>query len=274
MTDGRADRASPRKLGLDSMKRLMVVGLAHLVIAGLAVTSTTGLARERTPKVIASGAQIGVVNLLNAEVMHYHAAKEAKDSFLKIQAVKWPVDDMLTEALKGQLDQLGLTLTALTPTDSLERARESCFVNAALANGLPKNCSATLVEQASSAGVEYLIVMAPGLNNSDHAGNNRDKDVTEAMRGWGFLTSARAGAKDKPTLFNETELLLISISPEGATLRARQWGGLYTSQWQSYTLPADPKAVPREQLDELQPLFAAMLSRQTRDLLGQVQVGP
>src|SRR5712671_4293721 len=128
----------PEKLGLDSMQRLMVVGLALLVIAGLAVTSTTGLARERTPKVIASGAQIGVVNLLNAEVMHYHAAKEAKDSFLKIQAVKWPVDDMLTEALKGQLDQLGLTLTALTPTDSLERARESCFVNAALADGLPR----------------------------------------------------------------------------------------------------------------------------------------
>src|SRR5882757_1659453 len=118
------------------MKRLMVVGLAQLMMAGLLMTSTTGLARERTPKVIARGAQIGVVNLLNAEVMHYHAAKDINDSFLKIQAVNWPVDDMLTEALKGQLEQLGLTLTALTPTDSLTRARESCFVNAALADGL------------------------------------------------------------------------------------------------------------------------------------------
>jgi hypothetical protein len=274
MTDGRTDRASPEKLGWESMKRLMVLGLAHLVIAGLAVTSTTGLARERTPKLIASGAHIGVVNLLNAEVMHYHAAREAQDSFLKIQVVQWPLDDMLTGALKGELGQLGLTLNALTPTDSLERARESCFVNAALANGLPKSCSAPLVEQAASAGVEYLILLAPGLNNSDHAGNSRARDVTETMRGWGFLTSARAGAKDKPTLFNETELLLISITPEGATLRARQWGGVYTLQWQTYTLPADPKAIPRDQLDELQPLFAAMLSRQARDLLGQVQVGP
>lgn len=256
------------------MKRLMAVGLAYLVMAGLAVTSAAAVARERAPKLISRGTQIGVVNLLKAEVMHYHAAKDTNDSFLKIRPVNWPVDDMLTEALKGQLEQLGLTLTALAPTDSLSRARESCFVNAALAEGLPKSCSATLVEQASSAGVSYLILMAPGLNNSDHAGNNRSAGVSEAMRGWGFLTRERAGSKDKPTLFSEIELLLISISPEGATLRARQWGGVYSSQWQSYTPAPNPKEIPPEQLDQLQPLFAAMLSRQAKDLLGQVQVQP
>ena len=255
------------------MKRLMVVGLAHLVVAGLAVTAT-GLAKDRTPKVIAKGAQIGVVNLLNAEVMHYHAAKDINDSFLKIQAVNWPVDDMLVGALKEQVEPLGLTLTVLIPSDALARARESCFVNAALSGGLPKNCSAILVEQAASAGVNYLIVMAPGLNNADHAGSSRFGDVTEAMRGWGFLTRERSGAKDKPTLFNEIELLLIGIGPEGATLRARQWGGVYSSQWQTYTLPPDPKQIPVDQLDELQPMYAAMLSRQAKDLLGQVQVVP
>lgn len=256
------------------MKRLMVVGLAHLLMAGLAVTSTPGVAKERTPKAIAKGAQIGVVNLLKAEVMHYHAAKDTNDSFLKIQPVNWPVDDMLAEALKGELERSGLTLTALTPTDALERARESCFVNAALAAGLPKGCSPVLVEQAAGAGVSYLIVMAPGLNNSDHAGADRSRAVTEAMRGWGFLTRERAGSKDKPTLFSEIELLLISVSPDGATVRARQWGGIYSSQWQTYMLPPDPKVVPPDQLDQLQPLFAAMLSRQAKDLLGQVQVEP
>jgi len=256
------------------MKRLMAVGLAHLVMAGLVAGSAASLARDRAPKFIPRGTQIGVVNLLKAEVMHYHAAKDTNDSFLKIRPVTWPVDDMLTDALQGQLEQLGLTLTAVTPTDSLARARESCFVNAALADGLPKNCSATLVEQASSAGVSYLILMAPGLNNSDHAGNNRSASVSEAMRGWGFLTRERAGSKDKPTLFSEIELLLVSISPEGATLRARQWGGVYSSQWQSYTLPPNPKEIPPDQLDQLQPLFAAMLSRQAKDLLGQVKVQP
>jgi hypothetical protein len=256
------------------MKRLIRVGLVHLVMAGLAVTSTTGLAKERTPKAIARGAQIAVINLLSPEVMHYHAAKDINDSFLKIQPVGWPVDDMLTGALKGQLEELGFTLTAVAPTDALARARESCFVNAVLADGLPKHCSATLVEQASSAGVNYLILLAPGLNNSDHAGSNRAAGVTEAMRGWGFLTRASAGSKDKPTLFNEIELLLIGITPEGATLRARQWGGIYSSQWQSYTLPPDPKQIPPDQLDQLQPLFAAMLARQAKDLLSQVQVQP
>jgi hypothetical protein len=67
-------------------------------------------------------------------------------------------------------------------------------------------------------------------------------------------------------------LLLISVTPEGATLRARQWGGIYSSQWQSYTVPANPKEIPPEQLDQLQPLFASMLSRQAKDLLSQVRV--
>jgi hypothetical protein len=103
----RQDHAWVRKKHrLQSMKRLMVVGVAHLVMAGLAVTST-GHAKGRTSKIIARGAQIGVVNLLNAEVMHYHAAKDSTDSFLKIQQVSWPVDDMLTGALKDQLEQLG-----------------------------------------------------------------------------------------------------------------------------------------------------------------------
>jgi hypothetical protein len=252
----------------------MVVGLVHLVMVSLVVASTASPARERTPAAIAKGSQIGVVNLLKAEVMHYHAAKDSNNSFLKIQPVNWPVDDMLLGALRAQLDPLGLTATTLTPTDALARARESCFVNAALADGLPRKCSPTLAEQASSAGVNYLIVMAPGLNNADHAGSNRSEGVTEMMRGWGFLTRERAGSKDKPALYSEIELLLISISPEGATVRARQWGGIYSSQWQSYTLPPDPKDIPAEQLDELQPLFAAILSRQAKDLLGQVQVEP
>src|SRR5260370_1113659 len=121
------------------------------------------------------------------------------------------------------------------------RVRESCFVNAALADGLPKNCSATLVEQASSAGVSYLILMAPGLNNSDHAGSSRFQNLTEAMRGWGFLTRERAGSKDKPTLFSEIELLLINVGPEGSTWRARHCCGVYNSQRPTFTLSPHPK---------------------------------
>jgi hypothetical protein len=216
-----------------------------------------------------------VVNLMNAEVMHYHAAKDSNGSFWKMRSVKWPVDEMLTDALKERAAQVGLTLTQLAPTDALARARESCFVNAALAEGrLPKQCSAPLIEQASSAGVSYLILMAPGLNDANHAGSARFENVSAMMRGWGFLTRERAGPRDKPTLYNEIEMLLLSVGPEGVSLRARQWGGVYTTQWQTYAAPADPHEISAEQLDELQPLYAAMLARQARDLLDQVQVEP
>ncbi|PMZ68356.1 hypothetical protein, partial [Pseudomonas sp. FW305-70] len=91
-------------------------------------------------------------------------------------------------------------------SDTLLRARESCFVNAPLAKGLPKNCSAGLVELARSANVSYLIVMAPGLNNVDHSGSGPRLDTSSMLRGWGFVTHEFAGAKDKPNLFCEVEL--------------------------------------------------------------------
>jgi hypothetical protein len=249
------------------MKTLMAVAFASLLFA-----SATGVARDKAPLAIPKGAQIGVINLLDPEVMHYHAAKDSTGSFLKIRAVNWPVDAMLNEALQAQTGQLGLTLTPLAPSDPLVRSRESCFVNAALVKGLPKNCLSSLAELATGAGVTYLILMSPGLNNSDHAGADRHEGVSEMLRGWGFVTRERGGSKDRPTLFREIELLLISVNPEGAGLRARQWGGGYSMQWQSYTVPANLREIPLEQLDQLQPLFASMLSRQAKDLLEQVHV--
>jgi hypothetical protein len=251
------------------MKRLIAIALTSLLMA-----SATGSAKEKLPPALAKGTQIGVVNLLDPEVMHYHAAKQTQDSFLKVLAVNWNVDDMLNEALQAPATALGLTLTPLAPTDSLVRARESCFVNAPLVKGLPKNCSAGLVELAASAGVSYLILMAPGLNNADHAGNARLEGMSEMLRGWGFVTRERSGAKDRPALFCEVELLLIGVTPEGASLRARQWGGIYNYQWQSYTVPADPKAIAPEQLEQLQPLIATILGRHAKDFMDQVHVEP
>lgn len=255
---------------MTSLKRSVLAAWA----VGLMITAATALPRERAPKPIEKGAQIGVVNLLNAEVMHYHAAIDSNGSFLKIHAVSWSIDDMLADALQEPLAQLGLTMTPLMPTATLLHARESCFVNASLADGLPKSCAAPLLEQASSGSVSYLIILAPGLNDANHAGRSRMENVTAMMRGWGFLTRERAGAKDKPTLFDEVELLLVGVGQDGVTLRARQWGGAYTAQWQSYTVPADPHQIPDEELNELQPMYTAMLSRQAKDLVGQIHVQP
>jgi hypothetical protein len=253
--------------------RQNALSLAALWVAGVGAHGIA-VSKEKPPLILAQGTEVGVVNLLNGEVMHYHAATNSNDTFLKIQRVGWSADDMLLEALQPPAAEMGLTLKRSPPVDALEHSRESCFVDAALANGLPKSCSAPLSEQAASAGVHYLIVMAPGLNDANHAGKLRMENVSAMMRGWGFQTSERAGAKDQPNLFNEVELLLISVDADGVALRARQWGGRYFMQWQTYTMPEDLHRIPSEQLDQLQPLYATMLSKQAKELLGQVHVGP
>ena len=250
------------------MKRLIAIALTSLVL-----TSTAALAKEKAPFSLAKGTQIGVVNLLDPEVMHYHAGRKTMDSYVKVQPVNWNVDEMLMTALHAQPASTDLTLTPVAPTDALIRSRESCFVNAPLVKGLPKNCSAPLVELAKDANVSYLIVMAPGLNNAGHADANR-LEMSEMLRGWGIVTHEFAGAKDKPNLFCEVEMLLISIAPEGATLRVREWGGSYNYQWQTYTVPADPKLFPPEQLEQLQPLFTTILERQAKEFMEQVHVEP
>ena len=248
------------------MKRLLAVVLTSLVM-----TSGTTVAKDRAPPNLPKGTPVGVVNILDPEVMHYHAARQTINSYVKIQAVNWNVDEMLLTALQAQPAVANLTLTPIAPSDALVRARESCFVNAPLAKGLPKNCSAPLVELANSANVSYLIVMAPGLNNADHSEGPR-LETSAMLRGWGFVTHEFAGAKDKPNLFCEVELLLVQVTPEGVALRAREWGGSYNYQWQTYTVPADPKVFPPEQLEQLQPLFATILGRQAKDFMEQVKV--
>jgi len=65
---------------------------------------------------------------------------------------------------------------------------------------------------------------------------------------------------------------LVQVTPDGAALRAREWGGSYNYQWQTYTVPADPKVFPPEQLEQLQPLFATILGRQAKDFMEQIKV--
>jgi hypothetical protein len=253
------------------MNRAVAIGLAGMLLASPMVG-----AREAAPTGISKGAQIGVVSLLDPEVAHYHAAKKTEDNFLKLHAVTWSVDDMLNSAVKGVLEPMGLTPVPLALTDRLAHEREDCFVETAFAKGLPKSwsktCGAALAELAADAGVKALIVLSPGLNNAGHAGNARD-GLSESLRGWGFFTRGSASADDKPTLFDETEMLLMGVGADGTiTLIARKWGGTLSIAWQSYVRPADPKEVNPQQLDELQPLFAAVLDRQSKELLDQVHL--
>ena len=101
---------------------------------------------------------------------------------------------------------------ALEAGEDLHRAREDCFLNASLVKSVPKECARLYAQLAGEQHVDALIVLGPGLNNGDHAGGTRHRDLPEYLRGWCFVT----GADEVPSLLNLSELLLIGVNPQGA----------------------------------------------------------
>jgi hypothetical protein len=55
-------------------------------------------------------------------------------------------------------------------------------------------------------------------------------------------------------------------------LAAREWGGAATGKWVGFSAPADLKALPDAQLDQLRPLYQAMLEGQGGTLLEHLKV--
>ena len=230
------------------------------------------LAARETPLNLPRGARVGIVNLLDPEVTHYHIARALQDEFMKTHFVYWQVDSMLTEALRDGLAHKGLVPVPLVVDAALIRNLQDCLLHANLAKDLPKKCAAPFGEMATSRGVDAFIVLAPGLNNSDHAAHIRRKDLPEDLRGWGFVTDD-SQAQANPSLFNFTELLVIGMAADGPSLRGREWGGSYTHEWTDFGLPPNLKAIPRQQMDRLQPLFSALLADQVTGLLQQLGEG-
>jgi hypothetical protein len=242
------------------------------IALAFALLSASVSAKDVSPLVLAKGARVGVINLLDPEVTHFHAAKSIKDTALHTEQVGWSVAAMLIDALKDRAAQMGLVLVPLSVTDELDRARESCFLNGNFSKSLPKDCMLPFQHLGAEEHVEATIVLAPGLNNSAHAGSTRRKELPDYVRGWGFVTGDESSPDGKPTLFSMTELLLVAPSPEGPVLRGRDWGGSYSLEWSNFVAPANIKEIPAAEYNQLQPLFAAILSRQAARLLAEIQV--
>jgi hypothetical protein len=245
--------------------------LATLCVAALSLAAdSAGAAKAPEPLRLPPGARVGVVNLLDPEVTHFHASRQIENSFLKTYTVRWQVNAMLLQAVRDGMTQLGLTAVPVAASDELRRARESCFLDASLAKGLPKSCVALFARFAAAEQVSALILLGPGRNDAAHAGRTRHHELPEYLRGWCFVTGAD-GPASLPVLLNLSELLLVGMSPGDAQLTDREWGGDGVS-WSGYQPPPDLKAFPEQQLEQLQPLFDAMLRRQVNAALARVQV--
>lgn len=257
------------------MVRAGTAAVAAWAALGLLATcmwgDTASAARKPAALALASGARVGVVNLLDPEVTHFHASRQLQNSFLKTYTVGWPVNAMLVQALRDDLTQMGLTPVAEAPTDALVRSRESCFLDANLAKGLPKACGPIYAQFAAAEHLDALIVLGPGLNNSDHADGGRRRGLPEYLRGWCIVSEETVVTTSVPSLVNLTELLLIGLRSGGSELAARQWGGDQTQIWTGFKPPADLKEFGNAQLDELRPLFAGMLRQQAGALLTHIQ---
>jgi hypothetical protein len=217
-----------------------------------------------------NASRVGVINLVDAEVTHFHAAVHLEDSYLKTYTLSWQVGPLLVATVSGPLIQQGLVVVPLAPSDELARARERCFLNAALARGLPKECVPLYAHLAGAQRLSAIIVLGPGRNDAAHAGGARHKELPDYLRGFSFVTG-EGGADAAPLLLDLTELLLIRADPESAELIDREWGG-NGGAWTGYRSPPDLKAIPAAQLDQLQGLYAAMLKQQAEQLLAHLQV--
>jgi hypothetical protein len=233
--------------------------------------SPLALAKDPTQLLLHKGARVGVVNMMDPEVTHFHTSKVLAQSFFKTQLVNWQVDSMLSDAVTQRLTQLELVPVAMGASDALMRNRDDYFVNNSVAKGLPRDVSREFVRFAASEHLDALIVLAPGLNNSSQAGGGVRRGLPDYLRGWGFITG---DTNEKPALFNMTQVLLIGIAPDGAMLHAREWGGPYTDEWSDYVAPDNPKQIPQEQLDRLQPPFGRILARQANRVMDWITVGP
>src|SRR5215472_19382014 len=128
--------------------------LVTLCAALLVAIPVTVLASRPPPALtLPAGARIGVVNLLDPEVTHFHSSRQIENSFLKTYTVSWSVSAMLLAAVKDRLGQLGLTVVPVAAGDALRRARENCFLDASLAKGLPKDCAPLYAQLAASEGL-------------------------------------------------------------------------------------------------------------------------
>ena len=89
--------------------------------------SVAQAASEPQVTTLPAGAHVGVVNLLDPEVTHFHASRDLKDSFLKTYTVNWPVPAMLMQVLQARLTQLGFAPVALGATSRCAMPARTAF---------------------------------------------------------------------------------------------------------------------------------------------------
>jgi hypothetical protein len=242
------------------------LALVFLLLASWPLAGNAG-----TRMVLTKGARVGILNLLDSGITHYHMSKKLESRFLKTQYVPWRIDLMLVGALKERLDALGLMEVPVDLTAAISRSKDGCFLSAALGKGLPRECAPLFAQLLAALQLDAIIVLGPGLNTSAHGDHHRE--LPDDLRGWGFVTGMQRGPGSAAEVFNLTELLLIGVSSGEAKLGARDWGGSQKLvEWPTFSARPDQLDLPIEELDKLAPVLQEQLKSQCNRLLDQVDI--
>src|SRR3954449_6950541 len=111
------------------------VVFATCLLVAFSLAGGAAAAKDPTQLLLHKGARVGIVNMMDAEVTHFHTGKVLAQSFLKTQLVSWQVESMLNEAVTPRLAQLELVAVPLGASDSLLRNRDEYFVNNSVVKG-------------------------------------------------------------------------------------------------------------------------------------------
>jgi hypothetical protein len=222
------------------------------------------------------GARIGVIDLMSTDVTHYHAGRAAANSFMRTYKVDWSLATQLEQPLAERLRAAGYIPVILEPSDLIRRNRQDWFVTTTRAKQLSKACAEELARIAAAEQVSAFVIAAQGTNSSPElVQGNRLRQIPNYIQGWGFSTVEDVdGSAAKPMIFNLLQLVLVEVTPEGARMYHREWGGRYLYEWSTFDAPLDMRTLPDTEISKLQPLFVDVISRQVNRLFERIESAP
>lgn len=244
---------------------------AFLAVGTLLLSAGSALGAELA-LAIPAGGRIGIIDLVNPDITHFHVGATPVKSFLRTYRATWSVADVIDEPIIWSLTNVGLEPVSLQASDLLRRQKQSWIVSNPQARKLSGACLEELERVISDERLAALIIVAPGPNTAPEAeAGNRLKKIPEYIQGWGFATSDDPGGLTRPMVFNLTQMLLVGKTTEGVRLEHREWGGAYVYEWDNFTVPPDVKALPDAEISKLRPVITDVMKRQIARLVPRLQ---
>ncbi len=247
---------------------IRAIRATQVVAAGFLSLGANAWGADAETLTLHSGARIGIIDLMTTDITHFHTGRGVNNTFMRTYTMRWPLTEQVEQPLTSAIQSAGFVAVPTPATDALRKEREAWFLTTTRANKLNKACAQELTRIATDAKLNAILVVAPGFNDSPQAvEGNRLRQLPEYVQGWGITTQEDASGGLNPVLFNLTQMLLVEVTPEGAKLRYREWGGAYVYDWTSFTPPANLRTLPDTELEKLRPLVSDVLTRQTTRLL-------